>query len=479
MQKKFRQFISEGYDFGVKDEKDLDGFDAAIGNDEALKLFNHLKKEYPNVEYPLALNRGTGGVKVRIKAFDLDQYKADNFDKKPPARMLDLGQGSINSSGGDIKGDEWEVVICVCYNMRSKGVDLEKAKELAGVTGSYKSKMDGALETGFQLVDSAFRSPTGVMEHFGSGSTKLTDAWDKYFVDTTGKSAPAPTRTPKTDMYIGDQRISLKKAGGSQLMSGGAAESLATLAFVWEALPDRMKTAEFEKTWRTLESDIETKFTKIKLQKGQSTTDIKRDIKAGIKNEITKAVGETIASHTGMQDAVRSIFESTEAKKALVKESMTGQNKFDDQKAVASHIMVFDPDTGKASYKAIDDKLISVYAKNVNFQINFKKAGSSSTPYSNMRVGVGKGADMLSDSAMTEYDQLVTEALDEEILETDVLQEGLMGRIGRGIKRVFSSVVKKIWAKVKRIISKSFSALSRLTGIKPRMKRDPRITWRL
>ena len=75
MQKKFRQFISEGYDFGVKDEKDLDGFDAAIGNDKALKLFNHLKKEYPNVEYPLALNRGTGGVKVRIKAFDLDQYK--------------------------------------------------------------------------------------------------------------------------------------------------------------------------------------------------------------------------------------------------------------------------------------------------------------------------------------------------------------------------------------------------------------------
>lgn len=136
MQKNFRQFISEGFDFGVKDEKDLQGFDAAIGNDKALALYKHLKKEYPKVEYPLALNRGTGGVKVRVKSFDLDQYKADNFDKRPSAKMLDLGQGSINSSGGEIKGDEWEVVICVCYNMRSKKVSLEEAKKLAGVDKS-------------------------------------------------------------------------------------------------------------------------------------------------------------------------------------------------------------------------------------------------------------------------------------------------------------------------------------------------------
>lgn len=479
MQKKFKTFISEGFDFGVKDESDLQGFDAAIGNDNTLSLFRYLKKEYPNVEYPLALNRGTGGVKVRIKAFDLDQYKADNFDKRPSAKMLDLGQGSINSSGGDIKGDEWEVVICVCYNMRSRKVDLEKAKELSGVTGSYKTKMDGALEVGFQLVDSAFSNPTGVMEHFGSGSTKLTDEWDKYFINLTGRPAPAPTRTPKTDMYIGDQRISLKKAGGSQLMSGGNAESLATLAFVWDELPDTIKTVEFEKTWRTLEKDIETKFTKVKLDKGQSTTDIKRDIKSGIKNKVTQAISEAIVNHTGMQNAVRTVFESKDAKKLLVKESMTGQNKFADEKAIASHIMVFDPDLGKASYKEIDDKLLDVYANNVNFQINFKKAGSSSTPYTNMRVGVGKGADMLSDSAIEEYDQYVTESLLDEDLDKDVLHEGLLGRIGQGMKKVFTNVVKKIWKKVKKVISKSFGKLSRLTGIKPRMKKTPTIKWRI
>lgn len=471
MQKNFRQFISEGFDFGVKDEKDLEGFDAGIGNDKAVELFRHLKKEYPKVEYPLALNRGTGGIKVRVKAFDLNQYKADNFDKKPPNKFLDQGMGSINSSGGEIKGDEWEVVICVCYNMRSKKVSLEEAKKLAGVDKAYKSKMDGALEVGFQLVDTAFRNPTGVMEHFGSGNSKLNKEWDQYFIKHTGSPAPAPTRTPKTDMYIGDQRISLKKAGGSQLMSGGTAEALATLAFVYEELPQSVKTAEFEKTWRKLESDIETKFTKVKLGRNQNVTDIKRDIRAGISNELTQAIGEAIENHQGMQTAVRSIFENKQAVKMVVKESMTGQNKFSDKKAIASHIMVFDPDIGKASYKAIDDKLLSVYANEVSFQINFKTGGGGSSPYSNMRIGVGKGADML--------EEFVTEALEDEHLDRDVLHEGLIGKLGQGMKRIFKSVVKKLWMKIKKAISKSFTLLSRLTGLKVRLKKEPTVKWKI
>ena len=150
---------------------------------------------------------------------------------------------------------------------------------------------------------------------------------------------------------------------------------------------------------------------------------------------------------------------------------MTGQNKFADKRAIASHIMVFDPDTGKASYKEIDDKLLSVYANNVSFQINFKKAGSSSTPYSNMRVGVGKGADMLG-----EY---VKEALEDELLDRDVLHEGLVGKIGQGIKKVFKSIVKSVWAKIKKAISKNFTLLFRLTGLKVRMKKDPTINWKI
>ena len=116
--------------------------------------------------------------------------------------------------------------------MQSKNVDADKAKELAGVTKSWKDKFDPYLKTGHEIVKSAFGRPSGIMEHFGSGSAKLTKGWDQYFIKTTGKPAGGPTKTPKTDMYIGKQHISLKKYGGSQLMSGGKAETLATtLAF--------------------------------------------------------------------------------------------------------------------------------------------------------------------------------------------------------------------------------------------------------
>jgi hypothetical protein len=467
MAKRLTQFISETYNFGVKDEKDLDGFDATIGNDKLVSLFRTLKKEYPSVEYPLALNRGTGGVKVRISEFDLDAWKQSNFDRPPAKKHLDSGKGSINSTGGTLNGAEWEEIICVCYNMRSKGVSLEQAKKLAGVEGSWKAKFDSALDDGFKLVDSAWTSPKGVMEHFGSGSTKLTKGWDQYFIDTTGKSAPNTTRTPKTDMYIGNQRISLKKAGGSQFMSGGQAETLATLAYVYDALPQSMKTREYEKAWRTLEKDIQQKFTKINIGKNRSIRDVRKDIKAGMEDEITKAVADAISSHEVMQTTVRNLFESMEARKALVYESMTGKNKFSDPQAIASHIMVFDPDTGKASYYAIDDKLVESYARAINFQVNFKKGGSSSTPYTNFRIGLNE--------SIEELDELLEEDI---YFDNEMLEEALLGKVGAALKRFVKGAASKLWRKVKRVASKSFKSLQKITGRKLTAK-EPKVKWKL
>lgn len=460
-EKRLRHFISEGFDFGVKDEKDLDGFDAAIGNDKILSLYRQLKKDYPNVEYPLALNRGNGEVKVRIKDFDLPTWKKSNLNKN--AGKIKIGMGSINSSGGSIKGAEWEEIICACYNMRSKRVSLDEAKKLAGIEKTWKSKYNSAIEEGFQIVDSAWTRPTGVMEHFGSGSSVLNTKWDQFFIDTTGKSAPSTTRTPKTDMYIGSQHISLKKAGGSQLMSGGKAESLATLAHVYESVPTSIKTKEFNTAWRTLEKDINQKFTKINVGANKSTTDIKREIKAGVKNEVTTAIAEAMENHTAMQNAIREIFSSLEARKEFVREAMTGGAKFSDQLAVATHILVFDPVQGKASYKEINDTLITEYARKVGFQINFKKGGASSTPYTNLR------------GAMSES---IEESFAEEEFDSEMLHEGLLGRIGSGIMRFLSGILGRVWRKLKSSLSRSFKALNRITGNKIDTN-NPSVTWKL
>ena len=164
-----------------------------------------------------------------------------------------------------------------------------------------------------------------------------------------------------------------------------------------------------------------------------------------------------------MQNAIRDIFSSLEARKEFVRESMTGQAKFADNLAVATHILVFDPVQGKASYKAIDDTLITEYARKVGFQINFKKGGASSTPYTNLR------------GAMSES---IQEAFEEEQFDAEMLEEGLLGRLGAGIKRFLSNILGRIWRKLKSSLVKSFKAVNRITGNKIDAN-DPRVTWKL
>ena len=66
-------------------------------------------------------------------------------------------------------------------------------------------------------------------------------------------------------MYIGNQHISLKKYGGSQLMSGGQAETLATLAFAYEAVSPKVKTKALDDALKKLVTDIEKDFISFKL----------------------------------------------------------------------------------------------------------------------------------------------------------------------------------------------------------------------
>ena len=53
---------------------------------------------------------------------------------------------------------------------------------------------------------------------------EVTSEWSKFWLP---KSVPGSTKTPKTDILIGDNRISVKM-GPAQLMSGGPNESTAT-----------------------------------------------------------------------------------------------------------------------------------------------------------------------------------------------------------------------------------------------------------
>lgn len=465
----FRNYnLNEAFTTGIENEDQIDGLDVNIDKDLLKSLFRELKSSGVQIPFAVDRDKSPNQIKVRDRSFDLDAWRKKNRVTVPKSQ-LNTGSGSVNSTGGKLSGADWEVIICVAYNMASKGVSQEEAKKLAEIS-EWKATFDGAMDAGHQMVKSAFRSPKGIMKHYGAGYADLTPEWDQYFLNATGKSAPAPTKTPKTDMYIGNQHISLKKAGGSQFMSGAVAETLATLEFAYQQIPDSVKTAEFDTAFKQLTSDIENKFTKLPAEKGKNVTDYKREIKAGVQSEVHTEVSRILQEHTSMQTAIRNIFTSLESRKAIVYEAMTGANKFKDPLAKATHVMVFDPDTGKASYKVIDDKLVTEIARQLQFQINFKTGGGGSKPYSNLRITLGEAFEET-------LEEFMTEGVDP--FSQDVINEGILGRIKDKLMSFVKRFVVAIFRKLKKVFTKSYQKVVALTGKKISIRKSPKVTWKI
>ena len=112
--------LHEGYDIGVKTASEVDNLDTKVDKKEVKSLLRLLKKEYPDLEFPFAFNPANGGLKVRVKSFDLDSWKKENWSSK--SILLTTGLGSVGKKSGNMNATDWEAVIAACYNMLSKGV---------------------------------------------------------------------------------------------------------------------------------------------------------------------------------------------------------------------------------------------------------------------------------------------------------------------------------------------------------------------
>jgi hypothetical protein len=359
-------------------------------------------------------------------------------------------------------GAQWEQIICVAYNMKSKGVTKDKAIELAGISG-WNSKFNPFMTKGKQIVNSAFSSPNGVMIHYGSGSANLSRGWNDYFIQTTGKSATAPTKTPKTDMYIGGQHISLKKFGGSQLMSAGKAETLATLAYAYDRTPAKIKTQELDKAWSEMSKTIESQYMKTKLPKGGTIGDVKKDIKTGKLSSLESAsfttlIKKTIQNDKSMTAALNAILVKDEIKRAVVYEAISGRDKFSTKLARATHMMVFNP-AGSAQYKPINKSLVSEYASQTTFNISFKTGGTGKGAWTALKA-------IYTEDIDTSLDNIINESIEES--DNEMLLEGFFDFFRKGgaiIKKWISIVLGKIWNKIKSIFAKGLGYGLQILGL--------------
>ena len=266
--------------------------------------------------------------------------------------------GELKGSGGPTpSGEDWEALIITAYN----GID-ENSKEWKRVEKFWASYADDALK-----IAESFKQilKSKKLSQLGSDTAALNPDWR------------GTNRTPKTDI-LGDsnEKISLKKSGGSQLMSAGKEETLATfeaaMKLVGENQPALLKS---------FLDGLETKMGKMSEVSTITALQKLRDSGDELTSSQEKAIAEMEQLQLNAKEITKdmeTIFKDIYFKSCFCFEAATGTNKFADKNAIANQLIEFN-ETGKItanlSIKKINDA--KVLASKNSFFVSFKSGGGA------------------------------------------------------------------------------------------------------
>ena len=327
------------------DSSDRDKFKTAIGGDA--KSFD-------------AAIKSRGRFKPIFKNKDGEEF---TFKQLVKTAMFG-GKGS----SGEPDGADWEDIITHHYN-----VLIGKPGFDPSASQAVEEKWDDFDEIG-ETIAKNFSEVIGGggMVQYGAGksASNLSNFWR-----TPAKGIKGGTDgTPKTDMYTSDHQISLKKAGGSQLASGGQAETLSTFyAALQHFSTDKAGAAVINDTMKAIQDN----FTKLttSYSKGDLEKISKDKKKQGQLSDKDKDALEgfitTEEFHKKFNDEMipklNEISDAKEFKEWFIFEAMSGFSKFKEKRAIASVCMEFNANNGKVT------KFIEVTP-------NGKTAGVSGSP---------------------------------------------------------------------------------------------------
>ena len=429
-----------------------------------------------------------------IKTKDGD-LKLKDIDKSPFS-----GYGS----GGKISGAEWEKIICVAWNMHFLEEDEDTARASAGIT-EWKPHFSARIGTAevpgaginiAEIMASGGADTDKPMIHYGAGSAEVSSTWKAHYDGMRGhikgwKTTDQPSgasRTPKTDMmFEGGHKISAKKSGGSQLMSGGDFETVGTIAVAMATIREHADfSGKLEKELRKHKSDIikeirpKVDVDRKKTGKGfitrgftdmwqtmsgasgaQSQMKIDPKAKRGSRASLKKGVKDKdgflkwVVETTNMQDKVQESLESIMSKgeigtlfqKAMVHEAMTGTVKFGATSDASCDWIVKWTESGEGTeYHEIgdvDSDYVAHVATKTNFNVSFKTSGTGKSAWSALKLIFTESFEELGGQYLTEQ---------------DMLDEGLIWNF---IKRWIG----KVWDKIVSLVKKSFSKLMEIFGL--------------
>lgn len=353
--------------------------------------------------------------------------------------MLSLSQYLIESK---IKAEDFEAAIVVgWHNINNLPFDLSKSgiNEKIYLNISSMPKVIDAGERIAQAIKDHFgMSGKEKAEQYGRAKTGLTDFW---------KSHGASDTTPKTDILIGDKRLSLK-IGNAQLMSGGKAESTATFYAAME------KSQINESTQVQNVMGILDNFVTASL----APTQLRPLIKSG-ENEL---VNKGEKAHKEIMQELGKLFEENKNFKIeFAREAMSGFMKYGEGSTAAAEFMVVSNHAGTSTkIKSVyDDAYCEKIADKMRLQARFKT--------SSRKLGGKKTGEYNFWSVVS----LIVNAMDEEVQRSgDQLDENVFMRVFQKAKGKVSGLL----LRAKRFIKKAGKNLLKFFGVEPdiKVKRD-------
>tara|TARA_R100000234_G_C4992849_1_gene176389 strand:- start:295 stop:1374 length:1080 start_codon:yes stop_codon:yes gene_type:complete len=337
-----------------------------------------------------------------------------------------------------LKAEDYEAAIVMGWYVNSGSPLTGPSNGITDTVYSVVQNNPSVLEAGKKIAAQLLKLYPALdgkkAEQYGRAESKLTSFWSGHGATDT---------TPKTDIIIGNMRLSLKMEI-AQLMSGGKNESTATYyAALKNSDKNIKKDPQFTKVTSILESFVTSTLAPSKLRP---------IIKAGT-NPVVNAAEK---AHKDCMKELGTLFENNrQFKIEFAREAMSGYEKYGSSaKAAAEWMLIAKKDGSAVSvHNVSDDSYCEKIADRMKLQARFK---TSSRKLQGKKTGEYNFWSVVS---------LIVDAMDEEILHHgNVLTEiALFDKI----KKKVSGFVTKMLSKVKSFISKGITFLMKFLGLVP------------
>ena len=363
-------------------------------------------------------------------------------------------------------GAQWESLISMGFNLHTSkvknwgtlsykkelGIDAETFEKVIGFWPKYGAV---SMKLGQAFASEGFQAP---MKQTGGGTVTLSSQWSTW----GGKN-----KTPKTDMTTKERKISLKKKGGSQLMSAQKGEAMATFHAAMELMGTNKKN---QKYIQGIVDTVDSKFKTIVMDGTIGDIDnpnssLRKSMTTGQTKKLKQEVANQQKINESLSELMQEVFngkgrgkEQQEFHKSFkehfVFEAASGLKKFNAGLGTASHLVEFTEQgtisklhpmgkvdgTGSGSWNIHKD--IITMAGATDFYVSFKTG--SKNPYSALRTKAARNEQFEFDNLedMPTLRDLVFETLEDDgtILLTEECQQLNEWDL---VKRAFDKVKKR------------------------------------